>query len=330
MKDIAMKTGYSINTVSHALNNNDDVQPSTRKFIQKVAKDIGYIGNMAAGSLRSGYTKTVAIIISDISNPFFSLMVKQIEEELRGRQYTTLIMNTEENPNDEMNAVIVSIRKGVDGIIICPTQQNNLAIDIMKKNEIPFVLLGRYFEGHRYESVICDDVQCGYLATKHLLELGHRKILFVNGPSHISSSKERQAGYIKALIEFEVPVDERMIRIVDLVENDCSKVLDDIIQGQTDTTAIFAFNDILAWGIIDCLCKAGLRVPEDYSIVSVDNLQSHFRIPVGLTSVDMAKTQMAGLLVSSLHRLIHEGFTATAKQVLTPELIVRDTTRKLL
>lgn len=326
MKDIAACTGYSVNTVSHALNGKPDIPPHTREYIVTTAKEMGYIGNTLAGSLRSGFTKTVAIIISDISNPFFAVMVKLLEAELRQSKYSTLIMNTDEDAALEKEHVMSAISKNVDGVIICPTQQNDEAIHLLKQNHIPFVLMGRCFEGHKFESVLGDDFLCGYLAADHLLRLGHRRILFLNAPSYISSSQERQNGYKKALQDAGVEFDPALVRTVDIVSHDAESLLSGLLHQGAEFSAIFTFSDLLAWETMYVLNANGYSVPKDFSLVSIDNLQSHIRYPFPLTSVDVSKEQMASLIVTSLYRLINDGFSATVKQVLKPKLIIRQST----
>jgi LacI family transcriptional regulator len=163
---------------------------------------MGYITNTIAGVLRSRVTRTIAIILGDISNPHFGIMAKEVEITARRHSYNTLVLNTDEKYEVEEQAIYSALSKKVDGIILCPTQRKMEAIKVLKKNGIPFVLWGRYFEEEpETDYVICNDFRGGYLATQHLIERGHRDILCLTGPGYISSARERLAGYQKALQE---------------------------------------------------------------------------------------------------------------------------------
>jgi LacI family transcriptional regulator len=257
-------------------------------------------------------------------------MIKLLELELKNRNYTIIIMNTMENIEMEKECVCAAISKNVDGIIICPTQQSNEAIEIMKKNQIPFVLFGRYFKEHRYESVLVDDFQCGYLATNYLTGLGHEKILFINGFPHISSATERREGYKKALQEADIPFKPELIYEIDVNMHDCENLIVKALNEIAKFTAIITFNDVIAWETIYYLQECGYIIPENFSIVSIDNVQSHIHYPFPLTSVDMPKNELAEITVKSLFRLINDGFENTSVNILTPNLVIRGSANPLI
>ena len=197
MSDIARSTGYSVNTVSHALNGIDDVRESTKKLILSTAKKLGYIPNSAAISMRNGRTMAVAAIIPDITGLYFPIMVKLLENRLRALGYDLIIMNTSENPDQELQCVTSALSKNVDGVIICPSMHNCDALDLMERHGVPFVLMGRYFRDRSYESVVADDFRSGYLLTDHMIGLGHTKIAYIGASTHVSSSAERLEGFAR-------------------------------------------------------------------------------------------------------------------------------------
>ena len=213
MSDIARSTGYSVNTVSHALNGIDDVRESTKKLILSTAKKLGYIPNSAAISMRNGKTMAVAAIIPDITGLYFPIMVKLLENRLRALGYDLIIMNTSENPDQELQCVTSALSKNVDGVIICPSMHNCDALDLMERHGVPFVLMGRYFRDRSYESVVADDFRSGYLLTDHMIGLGHTKIAYIGASTHVSSSAERLEGYRAALSAHGIVPDDRLVRI---------------------------------------------------------------------------------------------------------------------
>ena len=142
LKDIAAKTGYSVNTVSRALRDKDDIAVETREMIQRTAREMGHVSNTLAASLRLGYTNTIAVILGDISNPHFSIMMKEIEGYAWKAGYTSILFNTNENEELELAAIQSALNKNVDGIIICPAQKTPDNLIYLKESGVPFVLIG--------------------------------------------------------------------------------------------------------------------------------------------------------------------------------------------
>lgn len=293
LKDIAQKTGYSINTVSRALRDKDDIGPETREKIKRTAQQMGYINNMIASSLRLGYTNTIAVLLGDVSNPHFAIMMKEIEEHARQLGYFSFLINTNEDDKVEFEAIQSALNKNVDGIIICPTQQSDRNIQYLKETGIPFVLIGRYFKNVETDYVICNDEMGGYQATRSLIDQGHRNILMLNGPSYISSAEERLLGYRRAYSDCEIPVNENLIREVGITSGGCASVLDDLLQKRIDSTAIFAFSDMIAWDMWSGLYQNGIQVPRDFSLIGFDNIQSRLALPFRMNSVSSYKARMS-------------------------------------
>ena len=326
LKDIAKATGFTVNTVSRALNDKEDISDATKKLIRETANSIGYIGNLAAGSLRTGSTKTIAIILGDISNPVFAILVKEMEKILRDNGYSALILNTDETYILEERAIISALSKNVDGIIICPTQKDDKDLKMLADNEIPFVLFGRRFDNSEYNYVIADDKKGGYLATKHLIDKGHKRILSLIGPQYVSSSRERLDGYRKALIESNIEPEVELVREISITTGSCNEVLKRIIKENIKFTAISVFSDLLAWEAIYTLNELGFRVPEDIAVVGFDNIQEHIFSPLMLTSVNSSKSEMARKTVTALLNIINNNYDSNVyKEVIDVELIVRKT-----
>lgn len=305
LKDIAIATGYTANTVSRALRDKEDIAPQTRERIKGIAAGMGYVNNMIASSLRLGYTKTIAVILGDISNPHFAIMMKEIEGKAREFGYSSFLINSNENDEIEKIAIQDALNKNVDGIIICPTQQNEDNIRYLLSTGIPFVQIGRHFENVEANYVICNDELGGYQATKYLLDCGHRGILMIDGPGYISSAKERLNGYRRAFSEYGLPVNEELIKEIPLVSHGCAEILDELIHNKTRFSAIFAFSDILAWDVWVCLIRHGLRVPDDISIIGFDNIQSRMSIPFRLSTISSSKALMSITAVECLVRKIN-------------------------
>ncbi len=304
IKDIAKRTGYSVNTVSRALRGKADIALATQLKIKEIAHEMGHVNNMLAASLRLGYTNTVAVILGDISNPHFAIMMKEIESQARQYGYTSILFNTNEEEEQELEAIHSALNKNVDGIIICPTQKSTRNLEYLKNTGLPFVLIGRYEEDYSY--VVCNDELGGYQATKALLDAGHRDILMLHGATYISSARERLKGYRRAYAQAGIPVNEKLIWEVPVMANGCEAILKHLDEEGTNYTAIFAFSDMLAWEAWCCLLRRGRKVPEDCSLVGFDHIQSRMSLPFRLTTISSYKGQMSVTAVDILVRQMRE------------------------
>lgn len=344
LKDIAKQTGYSVNTVSRALRDKDDIAPETKERIKQIAMEMGHVNNTLAASLRLGYTRTVAVILGDISNPHFAIMMKEIEAHAREYGYSSILFNTNENEEQELEAIRSALNKNVDGIIICPAQRSSRSLKYLEKTGVPFVLIGRRDENYSY--VVCNDELGGYQATKALLDAGHRDILLLHGARYISSARERIAGYRRAYAEVGIPVNEKLIREVKVTAdgerqsqgaeaaegtgagaksgvvvgsktadsgtsnvaagtgNGCRQVIESLRRENISYTAIFAFSDMLAWEAWCVLREQGIEVPRDCSLVGFDHIQSRMSIPYALTTISSYKGRMSATTVDVLIRLM--------------------------
>ena len=333
LKDIAAATGYSVNTISHALRDEPDISEATKKLIRQVAAELEYIPNIHASSIKSGKSRIISIILPDIINPHFTIVFREIEQFFRKVGMTHFFMNTNENAEDELNAVRLSIGQNVDGVIICPTQINTECIRLLEKSKIPFVLIGRHFdEPVKTNYVVCDDAAGAYLATKHLLSMGHTSVACVRISDRISSDRERFAGYRKALDEDGIPFDESLILNLSLVGENNRAPIREFLTRHPECTAILSFNDILAYAIIREIRALGRSVPDDISVIGFDNICSDYTFPIALSSVSVSKKNMAHIASELLYEQISakkpaEDAPTEYKQVVLPtRLFIRETT----
>ncbi|AEF80926.1 LacI family DNA-binding transcriptional regulator [Leadbettera azotonutricia] len=281
LKDIAQKTGFTINTVSRALKNKSDISEKTKKIIDKAAKAMGYVRDAAAGSMRSGQTNTLAVIVGDIANPFFGTLVRDIEFNAKQAGFSIIIYNTNENSRQEEEAIFSAYSKKVDGIIICPVQENTDNIKLLQKLPLPFVLVGRYFRDIEVDTVHWDDVKVGELAAGYLLDRGHTNILYAGGPLYISSGTDRLQGYRDAHKKRGIRVKEDLIKITDIKEGKTRDAIIQVLKDKIPFTAIMAHSDLMAYEIIYALRG---RFPH-IQVTGCDNLQEKLMIPLNFPTV---------------------------------------------
>ncbi len=328
LKDVARATGYSANTVSHALADKSDISEKTKQLIRAKAEEMGYVGNAFASSLRSGVSRLVAVIVGDIANPHFSILIKEIEQLLGKKGYTVIVFNTEEKQAAERRAVLAALGQNVAGIILCPSPESAGNVALLQERKIPFVLIGRHLPGSGADSVVCDDRGSGLLAVRYLLERGHRKILFLNGNPKISSAEERQQGFFDALEEAGIAPEPGMVRTVPVTAEKSRGLIPGML-AEGSFTAILAFSDLLAWESVCALKELGRAVPESCSVIGFDNIQSRFSYPLKLTSVSSSKATMAGQAVEVLLRRIAEPELPPQEIVLPTRIIEGETVREI-
>lgn len=323
LRDIAEATGVTINTVSHALKDKPDISVETKQRIRLVAEEMGYVGNALAGSMRTGCTRMIALILGDIANPNFAVVAYDAERTARKAGYHTILYNTEENPELELQAIRSALAQKADGLIICPTQQSRRNLNYLKRCGVPFVLVGRCFDGEDLPGTVMDDETGGLLATRHLLNAGHKRIVLLEGPDYISSAAQRRRGYERALHEANVPLDPALICPVEVSTGGCSRAIDSLFARHIAFSAVFAFSDLLALEAVSALNRHGLQVPRDISMVGFDNIAARFPVPQPLCSVSATDdASMAEHAMLQLLALLNG--KPQCKKVLPVSLALRD------
>ncbi len=330
LSDIAKETGFSINTVSHALNNKNDISQPTKDIIRECADRLGYLGNSSASFMRSGKSKTVAIIVPDISNPHFSIIIKEMQVALSAFDYTAILFNTDEDEEAEYNAIRTSLGKNVDGIILCPVQKSKKCVNLIEKSEIPYVLVGRNFSNDKHNYVVCDNVNGGYVAAKCAITQSNGKnVLFINGQKHISSAVDRLQGVKIAFEENDAVCPCLTVyEISPMMKND-SDELSNIIKSVENLGAVICFSDLVALGVCRELSKMDISVPNDVSVIGFDDIASKFTLPMPLSSVTSSKTLMSTRTVELLMELIEGKDTGNCRIVLPTKLVLRETTKNI-
>ena len=281
LKDLAEKTGFTINTVSRALKDKHDISRKTKEIVLKTAEVMGYVVDTAASSMRSGQTHTIAVIIGDIANPFFGYLVRDIETVAKKSGYTIIIYNTSEDSEQEKEAILSAYGRKVDGIIICPVQKNTDNIKLMQKLSVPFVLIGRYFKELKTDAVHWDDVKAGELATDYLLDRGHVNILCITAPLYISSGRDRLQGYRNAFKERNLPVKEEMIHITGAMEGQTKNTINDVLKNGLFFTAVMAHSDLMAYEVLYTLQGRFNHI----ELVGCDDIQRKLMLPLNIPSI---------------------------------------------
>ncbi len=300
LKDIAMQCGYAVNTVSRAMRDDERLPAATREKIHTVAAGLGYIPNLPASTLRSGKSGMIAVIVNDLHNQHFSIMLGKMDSALRRADYSLMIlcMQLIEQLGEKM--IQTAISQSVDGILYFPYHGNRSHIDRMTNNNVPFVLVDRRVQGVTADCVRCDDENGGYIAGRHLAELGHRKFLFLSGVEASSSQPDRHGGFMRAMREFGIP--DKNVRVVpgeQVIDCMTNENIQSLLTGR-DYTAILAFSDEIAYHALNALRETGVSVPGEVSIISFDHIRSGIPYLPRMTSVYASEGDVATRAVELL------------------------------
>ncbi|MBR1582297.1 MAG: LacI family DNA-binding transcriptional regulator [Spirochaetales bacterium] len=306
LKDIAEKTGFSINTVSRALRDDKKLSESTRKTIRETAEMMGYVRNSAAALMRKGTSNEIGIISGDSSNPFFAEVVRGIEETAKQAGFRILLLNTDEDPEREADYMKMFVSMKVAGILIVPVFHDDMCQKIYRTISVPYYFVGRHVEGITGHSILHSDIQSQYDVTQSLINKGHRRILYIVGPENISNTIDRLNGYLKALDNNGIPRDpDLIIRTNGHIEDGFASI-NRALNRSLNFTAVACFNDLVAMGAIKALSENNYRVPEDIEVFGFDNLYiSQFMQP-SLSTVDVPKFALGKIAIETLLRHIDD------------------------
>ncbi len=324
IKDVAKLAGVAPITVSRVINHSGSVNPATRERVQRAINELHYVPNTLAQSLRSKQTHTIALLLSDITNPFWTTIARGVEDAAAEKGFHTILCNTDEDPEKEATYLNLLLQRRVDGIVIAPTTNDKLRLTALKRHQLPCVLIDRRVDGFKSD-VVCGDNRGGAeLLTEHLIRLGHRQIALVSGPHSISSAEERAEGYRAALRKHRIPIEESLIFRGEFKQDSGYQLVKRLLERDPRPTAIFAANNLIAVGALQALREIGLRVPEDIALVCFDDIPYASAIEPFLTVVAQPAYEMgrtaAGLL---MERLAATRNIRTREVVLAPELVVR-------
>lgn len=325
LKDIAAKASVSVMTVSKALRDEPDVSAATRARIKLLAQQMGYVPDSTAQGLRTRTTKLFGLVIPSLANPIFSRIILAVEERAYELGYDVLLAYTLNIPEREEACIRRFLSRRVDGLFISPVYRLASEARIYQElaaRQTPTVLLGHTTPFcSQFVNVEADDLAGGHAVTRHLLELGHRRIAFLAGPAATPWTQERFEGYRRALREAHLDVDEKLVFQAGRTIEDGARAAMQMMHEAPDATAIQASNDLVAAGCAEFLFQQGFKIPADISIAGFGDtmLSEHFHVP--LTTVSQPKHRLGNAAVDSMLQLM-AGQRPSPRRLAT-ELVVR-------
>lgn len=330
LKDIARQAGVSIMTVSKALRDEPDVSSATKTRLRALAQQMGYVPDSSAQGLRTKTTKMFGLVIPSITDPIFGRITFAIEERAHEMGYDLVLAHTLNQSEREEQCIRRLLSRRVDGIFISPVYRFAAEARIYQEivaRKTPVILLGppapfcKALPGAEVEEQIAS-----YNVTKHLLDLGHKRIAYLTGPQVAPWAHERFEGYRRALREANLDVDDKLVFQAGGTIEDGTKAALQFVNEGCNATAVQAVNDLVAIGCATTLLTQGLKIPGDISIAGFGNilLADHFRVP--LTTVRQPKYRLGVAAVEMMTQLLNGERVQTRR--LPGELLERDSTAK--
>jgi LacI family transcriptional regulator len=325
LKQVAERAGVSSSTASRVLNGRGYTSDDSRDRVLRAAKELGYEPDMAARTLRFRSSSIVGVEIQDITNPFYASLATGIADVSRGAGYVPLLVDSQEDPAREADSLRVMLRTRVAGLIIVPTLSNVDLLRRFQQHRIPLVLLDRLAPDVVADSVLVDNVRGALDGTRHLIELGHRRIGVIAGPRGLTTGRQRLAGFEQAMGEAGIEVVERYIKVSDYRRDSGEALARELLDERPRPTAIFTHNNVLAESLLSVLAERALRAPDDVAVITFDDPSWAKLVTPPLTVIQQPAITMGAVAAELLLRRMKSRTDepSPTRIELTPNLIVR-------
>lgn len=326
--DVAREAGVSATTVSKIINNTGRISDKTKKKVLKIMKELNFQPNVLASAMKGKSTYSIAFLIPDVENPIYAKYLKHIENHGQELGYSIVMCSTENNPDKEARHIALMRQKRVDGFIIASKFSNVTLLEELIDEGFPVSLFAHERSEFSIDSVTGDDYVGGYLATKHLLSLGHKKIAIIAEESF--SGRERISGYRQALIDEGVELDETLIQIGASSIESAKTLAGELLDRNKRPTAIFGYNDLTAIGAMMAAKERSIPIPDELSVIGYDNTSLCTIVEPPLSTIDMPVEELGRKVIDLLVGKI-EGTEKTKQRIrVLPTLVKRQSTASLI
>jgi LacI family transcriptional regulator len=329
--DVAEHAGVSTTTVSRVLNGTISVNPEMSAKVRASVAALNYRPSRAARALRSRRAKTVGLLISDIQNPFFTALIRGVEDVAQQNGYSLILCNSDEDPRKERQYLEVLCAEQVSGAIIVPTSEHQPGLKMFREQRIPVVTIDRRIRDRDTDAVLVDNVRGASEAVTHLLQNGYRRVGIITGPMATTTGSERLEGYRQALSSAGIEYDHTLVRCGSFREESGCLLAEELLDLDQPVDALFAGNNAMSFGVFKAIDSRGLRVPEDIGMVGFDDMPWASLRAISLTTVAQPVYELGNTAASRLfQRLLYPDVFSRQEIVLTPWLCIRGSSRMRL
>ncbi|WP_407267820.1 LacI family DNA-binding transcriptional regulator [Radiobacillus sp. PE A8.2] len=321
--DVAQKANVSTATVSRVLANSSIVKEETKKKVLKAIKELNYQPNVLARQLRTLEAKTIIVVVPDISNPFFSNVLRGIESVAKEKEYLVLLVDADNDVEQESKCLNILRQKKADGMILLTAKMDANMLERMAE-EYPIVVACEYFEGSNIPTVSVDNISGARKATEFLINHGHKRIGTISGPLDSVLGQDRLKGFCQAMTIYNLSVDPILIQKGDFSYESGLKLTKDLLALNQPPTGIFAANDEMAFGAINSIKSIGLNVPNDISVVGFDDIKFSSIFEPSLTTISQPAFEIGINAMTTLLNIINNKDLKERQMVLSGKLRVRN------
>jgi LacI family transcriptional regulator len=328
IQDVAAQAGVSPATVSRVLNGSARVSPALAERVRATMQALQYRPSRAARALRANRSTILGLLISDIQNPFFTTLVRGVEDVAQRSGYSVILCNSDENPEKERHYIEVLCAEQVAGAIVVPTRERQDAMQLFRDHQIPVVAVDRRVRARDIDAVLVDNVRGAREAIAHLIGNGYRRIGLITGPLTTTTGRERRDGYRQALRDAGIPLDPHLEHCGPFKEESGLQLAGELCDLSTPIDALFATNNLLTLGALEALHARNLRIPDDIAVVGFDEMPWAALSSISLTTVTQPVYDLGSTAAMRLvHRLHNPGVLTRQEIVLAPTLCIRGSSR---
>lgn len=326
LKQVAKKAEVSTATVSRFLNNPDSVHIETRSRIEKVIKQLGYRPSRVARRLRvkDGYKKMFGLIVPDIQNPFYVDVVKGVEDSAYSNDYAVLMCNFGQEEKREKMYLDIMQSESVDGLIVAPVHEKDPEVIKIVESGLPVVCVDRGLSGIDVDIILVDNRDGAYKAVDHLIKIGHKRIAYIGGLLQIPTSRHRKDGYVQALLDNGIKLNEDYIKFGDSKFQSGKSFAKELLQMDNPPTALFTGNNLITLGALDTIHSMSLKIPKDVAIIGFDDMPWSSSLNPPLTAVSQPGYEIGKRAVELLIQRLEEPERPKVEITLKTKLILRD------
>ncbi len=326
---IAKRAKVSTATVSRTINGSDKVTPETAERVWRVVRSMGYRPNSYARALVSGRSRMLGLIISDIVNPFFPELVRSFEDIALKSGYEVLVANTGYDPDRMAHSVSRMLERQVEGVAVITSEMGENFVSQMTDRRIPMVFLDTARVGPRVSKIKVDYSRGIGEAVEHIVNLEHKHIAFISGPTELRSAETRRNAFLKCLHQYGVLPDKNYIQVGNHRIDGGEAAMRRLLALPHPPTAVLTSNDLTAMGVLRAIHTARLRVPEDISVVGFDDIELSEYTQPALTTVRLSRKEVADTAFAALVKLLGPKAEAGSLFEIETHLVIRDSTGRV-
>ena len=320
IRDVAKLAGVASMTVSRVINNSGYVSEATRAKVEAAIEELGYVPNMLGPSLRFKQTNTLALVLTDITNPFWTTVARGVEDAAQENGFSVILCNTDESISKQEQYLTMLLKRRIDGILLVPTNHDPKAVETIQKQGVAVVVLDRRVPNVEVDVVRGDSVKGAYQLAQHLIDLGHRQIVMVSGPQDVSTVTDRVLGYRKAMAE--AGLTPEAVYWGSFSRASGYEMTKKALADNPQMTAILAANNFIAIGALQAAREVGRNTPDDISVVSFGDIPADVNPEPFLTVATHPTYEMGYRATTKLLARISGEETADFEEIILPTKVI--------